>query len=265
MGRRKFRLGRFPKNFERKCKGQRPVGRPCKQVKQSMSEPSSSETCASEPSNSEQTDIDTSSFDASSPSSSALSSVSSSNFISSSESTVSSSSSSRCRSCTVSLCGSCCSTSCLPSEDVTLPVSGLQSLITNLVLPTKHWIIKNEVTPGAAIYKLSDNSSSLVVTHCVRIKDDLTWTLSVHGVDVCAQKCGLLLSIPKYLCQHSLVEFLNLLDRLKVCPGHPDERFVEMVEAKKGRLMSKSGKHSNATVDSFSPVFVSGEEHANNL
>ena len=26
--------------------------------------------------------------------------------------------------------------------------------------------------------------------------------------------------------------------------------------------MSKSGKHSNATVDSFSPVFVSGEEHA---
>ncbi len=32
MGHRKFRLSKLPKNSERNCKGQRSVGRPCKQV-----------------------------------------------------------------------------------------------------------------------------------------------------------------------------------------------------------------------------------------
>ena len=58
------------------------------------------------------------------------------------------------------------------------------------------------------------------------------------------------------------MNLLNLLDSFKVCPGHPDKMFVDMVEAKKGRLMSKSGQSINAKVDSFSPVFFSGEEHA---
>ena len=131
----------------------------------------------------------------------------------------------------------------MSSEKEASTVSGFQSLLTNLVLPAKHWTIQNEVTSHVLVYILSDHSSSLVNTHCVRIKDDLTWTLLVHGIEVCAQKCGLL---SKYLCQYSLVEFLNLLDSLKVSPGHPDKEFVEMVESKKGRLTSKKGKRINA-------------------
>ena len=59
------------------------------------------------------------------------------------------------------------------------------------------------------------------------------------------------------------MNFLNLLDSLKVCPGHSDKWFVDMFDARIGRLISKSGKSINARVDLFSPVFfVSDEEHA---
>ena len=139
----------------------------------------------------------------------------------------------------------------MTSEDGILSAApGLQSLMTDLVLPTKHWTIQNKLSCDVLIYKPSDHSS--LVTHCVRIKHDLTWTLSVHGVEVCAQKCDLLICIPKHLCQRSLVNLLNLLDSFKVCPGHPDKIWLKQ---KKGDLCLRVGKIINAKVDCFSPVF----------
>ena len=52
-------------------------------------------------------------------------------------------------------------------------------------------------------------------------------------------KCGLLSDISKKLCSKSLEQLLNILDKCHKCPGNPDNGYIEMVETKKGQLMSK--------------------------
>ena len=41
--------------------------------------------------------------------------------------------------------------------------------------------------------------------------------------------------------QKHLKELVSLLDNLKFCPSHPDKKFVKMVEAKGGKLLSSAG------------------------
>ena len=47
-----------------------------------------------------------------------------------------------------------------------------------------------------------------------------------------------------------------------MCPGHPDKNFVEMLIAKKGKIMSKNGKDVVATIDSAVPVLLNGDIYA---
>ncbi len=113
----------------------------------------------------------------------------------------------------------CSPTQSFPDSASPLAI-GLQSLIETIVLPDAHWVIQNQ-------YKVSrEPSSSLVITHSVRIKEDLTWSLSVHGFPVDSLKCGLLSDIPESMCQSSLVKLLNLLDKCNVCPGNPDSNII---------------------------------------
>jgi len=106
-------------------------------------------------------------------------------------------------------------------------------------------MVKSQGARTLDIFKLSTQpSSSLVITHSVRIQEDLTWNLSVHGCQVDPLQCGLLASIPENVCLASLKELLKLLDECAVCPGNPDAVYVEMVESKKGKLMSRDRKRS---------------------
>ncbi len=156
----------------------------------------------------------------------------------------------------------CSPTQSFPDSASPLAI-GLQSLIETIVLPDAQWVIQNQDMNNLIVYKVScEPSSSLVIIHSVRIKEDLTWSLSVHGFLVDSLKCGLLSDIPESMCQSSLVKLLNLLDKCNVCPGNPDSGFVEMAEAKKGQLMSKDRRNVIARVDSFSPVFCGGKLHA---
>lgn len=71
----------------------------------------------------------------------------------------------------------------------------------------------------------------------------------------------MLSKMPSTICTDSL-QSLVLLDQCSVCPGHPDAQFVQMVEAKKGKLMSKNGKSIAARVDDFSTVYLNGDAHS---
>ena len=64
------------------------------------------------------------------------------------------------------------------------------------------------------------------------------------------------------LCADSLQSLILLLDQCSVCPGHPDAQFIWMVEAKKGKLMSKDGKSIAATIDDFSTVYLNSDEYS---
>ena len=51
-----------------------------------------------------------------------------------------------------------------------------------------------------------------------------------------------LFDIPETIddCQQ-LPKLLSQLDQLKICPGHPDEHFVSMVNDKKGIISNAAG------------------------
>ena len=52
---------------------------------------------------------------------------------------------------------------------------------------------------------------------------------------------------------------LSLLDNSVVCPGDPDEQFMEMAKAKKGNLLSRDGKRVES--DDDSPGMLNGDTY----
>ena len=81
----------------------------------------------------------------------------------------------------------------------------------------------------------------MVVTHSLVVTQDLSWTLTVHGKEVNPQMCSALSDTPKTLSTATLQTLLSILDKAAVCPGHPDQQFLSMLDAKKGQLLSRSG------------------------
>jgi hypothetical protein len=79
----------------------------------------------------------------------------------------------------------------------------------------------------------------MIVTHSLVIKTDFTWTLTVHGKLVSPRNCSYLSSIPEKLSVESLSALIVVVDRCSICPGHPDESFIKMLEDKKESLCQK--------------------------
>lgn len=146
---------------------------------------------------------------------------------------------------------------------VSNPVLGcqtlLQSTLSKVRLPNASWINQASGLDHVAICKVSDQPSSsrqtldLVITFCVIVRNDLSWSLSVHGhqIDLEQQSNRFLSNVPMILSEESLQELLLLLDRCSVCPGNPDNQYILMVEAMKGKLMSLDRKTIIASVDDF--------------
>ena len=107
----------------------------------------------------------------------------------------------------------------------------------------------------------SEESSSkqpLIITHCLTIHSDLTWSLFVHNREVQQSLCPSLVSVPKRLSPDSLGSCLALLNRLRVCAGQPDRNFVEMCDFKKG-VIKGSDEQPVASIDDYSPVVFNRE------
>lgn len=79
---------------------------------------------------------------------------------------------------------------------------------------------------------------------------------SLDNIQVSIQRCSVLQSFTGNLNCEKLSQILSLLDHLHICAGQPDEHFVKMVVAKKGKILSPNGKVV-AAVDK-SPVELNG-------
>ena len=101
-----------------------------------------------------------------------------------------------------------------------------------------------------------------MITHSVRIAGNLTSNLSVHDFQLDSLKCRLLFDIPETLDRTSLEELVKLIDKCNVCLGNPDTGYIEMVESKKGHLMSKDKKDITSAIDKFSPVCYGDKQYA---
>ena len=82
------------------------------------------------------------------------------------------------------------------------------------------------------------STQPMVVTHCLTINCDLTWQVNVHGHSLTLTPRSPLSSVPKKLSTESVAALISLLDTCKVCPGHPDEQYKDLVKAKKGKFLS---------------------------
>lgn len=87
------------------------------------------------------------------------------------------------------------------------------------------------------------------------------WTLNIRGKLVAKSTCQCLLSDPDIPHDSdTLVSAINLLEKLHVCPGHPDAHLFEMADAKKGVFKTQSGEIS-ASVEPKQAVVVNGKEY----
>ena len=64
--------------------------------------------------------------------------------------------------------------------------------------------------------------------------------------------------IPRKLDVASMMKLLQLVDKLNICSGHPEPKFVTFVDHKKGKLHNRTGKVA-AFIDSYAPVHLHGE------
>lgn len=108
--------------------------------------------------------------------------------------------------------------------------------------------------------KVVDRSSSqcqpLVITHTITVQRDLAWKVYVHDREVSI--CPALSSMSPQLNETSVMELVKLVDRLGVCPGHPESKFVAFVESRKGKHCNRAGDVV-AFIDHHAPVCLNGE------
>ena len=66
--------------------------------------------------------------------------------------------------------------------------SRLTSVLGDINLPSSQWIVQGQDRDYIAVCKVSDqpclSTQSIVVTHCIIIRDDMSWSLLVHGSNV---------------------------------------------------------------------------------
>lgn len=144
-----------------------------------------------------------------------------------------------------------------------ISLSPSHSLASSLQLPSQQWIIQQQSKDCTAVCKISaqpgSSSQALVITHCIMIESDLSWTVSVHCNQIDKDKCSVFSGSPKKLSSSSLQALVSLLDKCNVCPGNPDKHFIEMALSKKGKFFAKDGSTVVARVDDYSKVCLNGE------
>lgn len=88
----------------------------------------------------------------------------------------------------------------------------------------------------------STSSQPLVITYTITIHSDCSWLVFVHGNCLHNVADTPLSGIPCKLDSSSLHQLICAIDDSQICPGNPDDNFVTMVAARKGQLLSPSGR-----------------------
>ena len=89
------------------------------------------------------------------------------------------------------------------------------------------------------------------------VKSDRSWTLSVHGRPVTPSQCSAISHFSWFVTPENVNDLLQYLDKLSVCPTHPDQQFIQMAKEKKS---FKDGQVS-ATIDDCADVSLNGETY----
>ena len=152
------------------------------------------------------------------------------------------------------------STSPLPTSlPSTAQTSPSLTDVEKIPLPSTAWSAQlcTENLQFVKLQKQPNPKQPVAVTHCILVKKDLTWQVSIHG-HIASNDCAPFSTIPQHLTLVAIQLLLTVLDTVLVCAGHPDEHLVEMAKAKKGTLLSKNDKEVHAALDSTAAVYLNG-------
>ena len=124
----------------------------------------------------------------------------------------------------------------------TIQCPAIEVLHQSIALPGSSWMdVSAPPIQSITLCKVSNVASAstqpVIITHCLKIENDLTWALFVHNHKMVKEKCSALEAVPDTLNSKSLHDLLVTLDQLHVCCGQPDAHFVSMLNAKKKTLM----------------------------
>lgn len=128
----------------------------------------------------------------------------------------------------------------------------LQELHTSMPALCPGWTDQTTSSPlqDIKLCKVScqpSSSSSLqpmFVSHSLTITSDLTWKAYVSGHDVTSKIIvqSPLSAISRQLNSQSFSVLLQLLDTIRVCPGHAEIKFQQMSMERKGKFLSTDGR-----------------------
>lgn len=131
------------------------------------------------------------------------------------------------------------------------------------MLPSSKWVNQtSDPSVELKICKLGERTrptaTESVVILTFIVKHDKSWSLCVHGTDVTISRCPAIGFLVPLVDSLSINELLQKLDKLSVCPGHPDKHFMEMAMEK------ESGDHSIA-IDESSDFSLNGSLYGSTL
>lgn len=141
-------------------------------------------------------------------------------------------------------------------------VPSLTDIQSHLVLPSGNWTDQSKSPVSELkICKLGEHTRSCgvdgVVILTLVVKGDTSWTLNAHGKCLSPSTCSAISHFSRFVTPENVNDILQRLDKLMVCPGHPEERFVQMLKEKK---TFKDGRTS-AVIDDCADVMLNGETY----
>ena len=112
-------------------------------------------------------------------------------------------------------------------------------ILRNGCLLPSQWI--DQSTGDSAIFcKIVQNNSDLgpEITHSITAEADFSWKVRIYGKEVSAHSCSVLCNIGCKMDVSSLDSLLTVIDKSKICVGHPDKKFVGMLKSCKEEIDS---------------------------
>ena len=149
--------------------------------------------------------------------------------------------------------------SSLTNPDVESPQTAAASL--DVTLPSNNWMI--QVSAENRVFcrvsqAPSTSAQPMHVSHTLTVLHDSSWTLHIFKQKVDQTKIKSLSEFPSKPNTEQLYELLATIDKLPLCSGHSDTRYIEMLKTKKGRILSAYGETS-AYLDNDNPLVVNGK------
>ena len=110
----------------------------------------------------------------------------------------------------------------------------------------------NQTTNSSNELKLGEHDYKMAIVLSLVVKEDFIWSVNVHGVDVDGKCCPSISQYSNPLLPVNVNQFIECLDKLNVCPGHPNSHFIEFAMAKR-KFTFANGKVT-AILDSASEI-----------